>query len=48
LAGITAIMSLLPLLGVLISVAALWRYPIDTRRHAELRAQIAQHTTGDT
>jgi glycoside/pentoside/hexuronide:cation symporter, GPH family len=45
LAGITAIMSLVPLAGILISVAALWTYPIDARRHEELRATIAANTT---
>jgi glycoside/pentoside/hexuronide:cation symporter, GPH family len=41
LAGITMIMSLVPFGGILISVAALWTYPIDARRHEELRATIA-------
>jgi len=39
--GITAIMSLIPLLGVIASMALLWTYPIDAKRHAELRQQIA-------
>jgi glycoside/pentoside/hexuronide:cation symporter, GPH family len=41
LAGITALMSLVPLAGVIASVLILWTYPIDAKRHAELRAQIA-------
>jgi glycoside/pentoside/hexuronide:cation symporter, GPH family len=40
--GITAMMSLIPLLGILMSVALLWRYPIDAKRHAALRQQIAE------
>lgn len=41
LAGITALMALTPLAGVIVSVIALWGYPIDARRHAALRAEIA-------
>lgn len=41
LSGIIALMSLVPLAGVIVSVLALWDYPIDARRHAQLRAQIA-------
>ncbi len=41
LAGITALMSLVPLAGVIASVLILWSYPIDARRHAALREEIA-------
>lgn len=41
LSGIVATMSLVPLAGVLASVAILWRYPIDAKRHAALREEIA-------
>lgn len=41
LTGITALMSLAPLAGVIASVLILWSYPIDARRHAELRTEIA-------
>lgn len=40
--GITAMMSLIPLLGILVSMALLWKYPIDAKRHAQLRQQIAE------
>jgi GPH family glycoside/pentoside/hexuronide:cation symporter len=39
-AGIVATMSLVPLAGVLISMAVLWTYPIDAKRHAALREEI--------
>lgn len=42
LAGIKAIMTLIPLAGVLACIVVLWRYPIDARYHADLRAQIAE------
>lgn len=41
LSGIVAMMSLIPLAGVIFSILVLWGYPIDARRHGELRAQIA-------
>jgi GPH family glycoside/pentoside/hexuronide:cation symporter len=47
LAGITTIMSLVPFVGILVSVAVLWSYPIDARRHEELRATIAAQRTTD-
>jgi glycoside/pentoside/hexuronide:cation symporter, GPH family len=40
--GITAMMSLIPLLGILVSMAILWKYPIDAKRHAALRQQIGE------
>ncbi len=40
--GITSLMTLVPLTGVMISVIVLWKYPIDAKRHAELQAEIAQ------
>jgi GPH family glycoside/pentoside/hexuronide:cation symporter len=40
--GITSVMTLVPLAGVVISVIVLWKYPIDAKRHAELRVEIAQ------
>lgn len=43
--GITAMMSLIPLLGILVSMALLWKYPIDAKRHAQLRQQIAERDT---
>lgn len=42
--GIKAMMALIPLAGVLASVAILWGYPIDARRHAQLRAVIARRS----
>jgi GPH family glycoside/pentoside/hexuronide:cation symporter len=41
LGGITTIMTLVPLAGVIISVLVMWRYPIDAKRHAELQAELA-------
>lgn len=43
--GITAMMSLIPLLGILASMAILWKYPIDAKRHGELRQQIGERRT---
>ena len=40
--GITALMTLVPLAGVIISVLILRKYPIDAKRHAELQAEIAE------
>jgi GPH family glycoside/pentoside/hexuronide:cation symporter len=40
--GITSIMTLVPLAGVIISVIVLWKYPIDAERHAELQVEIAK------
>jgi glycoside/pentoside/hexuronide:cation symporter, GPH family len=45
-AGITTIMSLIPLLGLAVSVAALWNYPIDAQCHQALRDKIAARKTG--
>jgi glycoside/pentoside/hexuronide:cation symporter, GPH family len=39
--GIVAMMALIPLAGVIVSMLILWSYPIDAKRHAELRAEIA-------
>jgi glycoside/pentoside/hexuronide:cation symporter, GPH family len=39
--SIRAMMTLIPALGVIVSVALLWRYPIDGAYHADLRRQIA-------
>jgi glycoside/pentoside/hexuronide:cation symporter, GPH family len=39
--GIVAMMALIPLAGVIVSMLILWTYPIDAKRHAELRAEIA-------
>jgi GPH family glycoside/pentoside/hexuronide:cation symporter len=47
-AGIVAVMSLVPLVGVLASMAALWTYPIDAKHHAQLRAEIAARAQGAT
>jgi Na+/melibiose symporter-like transporter len=43
-------MTLVPLAGVVISVLVLWKYPIDAKRHAELKLEIAQRrrTTSET
>lgn len=41
LTGITAIMTLVPLAGVIIAVITMWRYPIDAKKHAELQAELA-------
>ena len=41
LSGIIAMMSLIPLGGVLAAATIIFFYPIDARRHAELRAKIA-------
>jgi GPH family glycoside/pentoside/hexuronide:cation symporter len=38
---IVAIMALIPLTGVLISMAIIWFYPIDAKRHRQLRDEIA-------
>jgi GPH family glycoside/pentoside/hexuronide:cation symporter len=40
--GITSLMTLVPLAGVIISVLVLWTYPIDAKRHAELQAELAE------
>jgi GPH family glycoside/pentoside/hexuronide:cation symporter len=40
--GITSLMTLVPLAGVIISVVVLWKYPIDSKRHAELQVELAQ------
>lgn len=42
--GIKAIMTLIPLLGVLVSSAIMRRYPIDQRFHANLLSKIAQNS----
>lgn len=47
LADLRAIMCLIPLAGVLGTVAIIWRYPIDARFHAKLRADIAARAGGD-
>jgi GPH family glycoside/pentoside/hexuronide:cation symporter len=39
--GIVAMMSLIPLAGTLLTAAIMAFYPIDAKKHAELRAQIA-------
>jgi GPH family glycoside/pentoside/hexuronide:cation symporter len=39
--GMKAIMSLVPALGVLLTVCALYRYPIDAQFHRQLRQQLA-------
>ena len=43
--GITSIMTLVPLAGVIVAVATMWRYPIDAKRHAELQAELAARRT---
>lgn len=42
LSAIKAIMTMIPFAGVLMCIALLWRYPIDTRFHAALREEIAK------
>mgnify|MGYP003879858981 CR=1 FL=1 len=42
--AIRAMMSLIPLAGVLISFVVLWRYPIDAQFHRKLREDIASAT----
>jgi len=39
--GMKAIMTLVPVLGLVVTALALYRYPIDAVRHVELRRQIA-------
>jgi GPH family glycoside/pentoside/hexuronide:cation symporter len=48
LTGITSIMTLVPLAGVIVAVVTLWRYPIDAKRHAELRAELAARRASQT
>lgn len=43
LTGITAIMSLVPLAGIVVAVIAMWGYPIDAAQHNSLQIQIATH-----
>lgn len=44
--GIKAIMSLVPLAGVFLSVACLWRYPIDATFHRQMLGEIAIRKAG--
>jgi len=46
LANLRAIMCLIPLAGVLGTVAIMWRYPIDAQFHARLRTDIAERAKG--
>jgi GPH family glycoside/pentoside/hexuronide:cation symporter len=48
LGGIRAIMSLVPLAGIVASMLVLRNYPIDARSHAELRTRIAARTSRTT
>jgi GPH family glycoside/pentoside/hexuronide:cation symporter len=48
LGGIRAIMSLVPLAGIVASMLVLRNYPIDAGHHAELRTRIATRTAGAT
>lgn len=44
--GMKAIMALVPALGAAVTLAALWRYPIDRAFHDDLREKIAARAAG--